>query len=114
MDWKLGGLILFLAMPAYASDGYGPTREQLGAEYKACMLKATAKYGAKTDRVDDAIDAARADCEDERIAIQREVFATWIANGKSAYQARQAEKAVIQKVDALLRPELARAALRAK
>lgn len=107
-------LAALLVLPASAAEDSGLTREHLWSEYKACMLKAVGKYGPKTDRVDDAIDAAKADCQDAELAFRADVYGEQIVAGKSAYKARQLEEEVMRMLGERIRPEMARAALSSK
>ena len=93
---------------------------EAGIAYRTCMQNEAARYGPKTDRVDDAIDAATAACGTEREALEHRLKVDYYVdaaiNGGSMreYAANRHTRVVMEAINSSLRPELARAALDAR
>ncbi|WP_298578479.1 hypothetical protein [uncultured Luteimonas sp.] len=88
--------------------------------YYQCMMQQSANYGKRTERADEAIEAARSACqqqrEDLRIDIAAEHAADEIMKGRqpSEYQVNRLASSVLSKIDERFRPDLTRSALDAK
>lgn len=80
--------------------------------YRFCMLKAVKIYSARAKSVDDAILAARADCDLERRVLLAALEANARISGESEYRAGDLAKRIVEKIDERLRPELARSVLK--
>lgn len=107
MKWTLcAAMLLSSAVNAQAVDTSQSSPEFRA--YHACMKQQAAKYGRKTDRVDDAIAAAKSACAKQGQALRDAIAYRELSQGRDP---KLAEERVMKLVDDRMRPDLAKAAL---